>query len=154
MQFNWQPYAGYGKNFLQHIPKVDRDLFSSSTILIFYWIVERHNTCRVMKQFGFKQVVPPPFNMPFLRHERVERITINYSKIEDGIEALWQGRRNMVLHGEKCPSSEHSDEYLVWYGFNTIIHVGRRDRSETSNTEGSTKRNESFVPKKHVYIEC
>ncbi|XXG46971.1 hypothetical protein AAC387_Pa02g1692 [Persea americana] len=148
--FNWQPYAGYGKKFLQHVPKVDRDLFSSSTVLIFYWIVERHNTCRVMKQFGFKQVVPPPFNMPFLRHERVERITIDYRKIEDGIEALWQDRRNMVLHGEKCTSSEHSDEYLVWYGFNTISHVGRRDRSETSNTEGSTKRNESFAPKKHV----
>eukprot|EP00268_Persea_americana_P024625 TRINITY_DN24066_c1_g1_i1.p1 TRINITY_DN24066_c1_g1~~TRINITY_DN24066_c1_g1_i1.p1 ORF type:complete len:125 (+),score=5.32 TRINITY_DN24066_c1_g1_i1:576-950(+) len=70
--FTWQPYFDYDKKFQMSVPKGDCDLFSSSTILVWYWIVERHNTWRVMKQFGLKQLVPPTFSVPYVRRERIE----------------------------------------------------------------------------------
>ena len=64
LQFIWQPYSGFNKKFHSKLSKVDRSLIGSSTVLVFYWVVERHNTWQVMKQFGLKQLVPPPFTMP------------------------------------------------------------------------------------------
>lgn len=71
--FNCTPTGNYmqsvEKKYARNVPKVDHDLFSSSTVLCFYWVVERHNAGLAMTQFGLKQVVPPPFSIPFLREE-------------------------------------------------------------------------------------
>eukprot|EP00268_Persea_americana_P051994 TRINITY_DN5796_c1_g1_i2.p1 TRINITY_DN5796_c1_g1~~TRINITY_DN5796_c1_g1_i2.p1 ORF type:complete len:177 (-),score=10.71 TRINITY_DN5796_c1_g1_i2:18-548(-) len=79
--FVWMSYTKFGKNFTKHVTDDDCRLFRLSTILISYWILERHNVGGVMKQFGLQQLVPPPFHMPFLRKEKMAKIFMGYTKI-------------------------------------------------------------------------
>ena len=93
LQFIWQPYSRYKKKFHSKLSKVGRSLIVSSTVLVFYWIVEQHNTWRVMKQFGLKQLVPLPFTMPILRRERTFRAIVNYNKkMAEEVTSLWAAR--------------------------------------------------------------
>ena len=64
------PYEDVIDKLAEVVPKGERHLFTSSTALIFYWIIERHNSERVMKQFGLRQLLPVLLRMPF---ERVEK---------------------------------------------------------------------------------
>ena len=74
----WQPYAKMPKKMFLKILKADKGLFTSSTVILHYRIVERHNPERVTKQFGIKQAISPPFYLPFKRAERLETFEVDY----------------------------------------------------------------------------
>ena len=89
------------KKLLEQVPKHDNELFSSLSVLLHYWVVERYCPKRVSKQFGIKQLVPPPFYLPFTRVEPLERCAMDYSKYDDGVMELWDKRRETTLRGSK-----------------------------------------------------
>lgn len=66
-----------------------------------------------MKQFGLKQVVPPPFVMSFLREERIERVIVDYSLCHIAEQELWEARLNSVVRGKKSSSEGHEEEYMA-----------------------------------------
>lgn len=133
LQFNLQRYVLLAKKLFQEVPKHDRELFTSSTILLHYWVIERHSSRRVMKQFGLRQVVPPPFYLRIKRVEHAEHMVIDYNSYDDEVSSLWDARKENVLHGQKDFSDEHRDFYLVWFLFNTILNIGlRRGRTNSS----------------------
>lgn len=151
-QFDWQPYKRLGKAFLKRVPKEDRYLFTCSAPLIFFWVLERHNTGRVMKQFGLRQVVPPPFVAAFPRVERIEKVVTNYIIVHSAEIELWEKRYNSVLHGKKSSNMEHTGEYMAWYSLNTIMYIGRprQDDSPKAAVPEETGEHEPIVTQKRV----
>ncbi|XXG77684.1 hypothetical protein AAC387_Pa08g1792 [Persea americana] len=123
--FIWRPYVGF-KEELAKIVYEHMEVFSSQTVLICYWIVERHNSNLVMKQFGLQQIVPPPFYNAFNREDRALKATVDYSKkMKEGIKE-WNGRKNLVLKGEvEVDSNHHSEEYFQWYRGITRLRIER-----------------------------
>ncbi|XXG63326.1 hypothetical protein AAC387_Pa05g1549 [Persea americana] len=121
--FMWQPYAKMPKKLFQKVPKEDKGLFTSSMVILHYWIVERHNPEHVTKQFGIKQAVPPPFYLPFKRAESLERFEKNYEKCGGEIIGPWEARQINILTGQKDKSKIHSPKYHAWYSSNTIKEI-------------------------------
>lgn len=117
--------------------------------------MERHNTGRVMKQFGLHQEVPPPFSMPFARVERVEKIVYDYSasgKVPN--YTLWDSRCKCVLKGKKSSSSAHTDEYMHWFRANTVMYIGRgQAHEENDTTKTKPDEHEGCCERKHVRDE-
>lgn len=145
---------------------MDRTLLHSSTVLIWYWIVERHNTWRVMKQFGLKQIVPPPFTMPILRRERTFRSVVDYAATMDkDVVSTWGARATLGLQGEACAAAAQSEEYMEWYTKNTLMFIGRGEATEQPASdvpasdvptaemlaEETRTEDEPTIPQKHVY---
>ncbi|XXG76823.1 hypothetical protein AAC387_Pa08g1101 [Persea americana] len=60
--FDWQPYDRYSDELVDCVNEGDRSLFRSAVTMVNYMVIERHNVDRVLKQFGLKQHVPPPFS--------------------------------------------------------------------------------------------
>ena len=82
------------------VPKEDRHLFTSSTALIFYWVVERHNSERLMKQFGLRQLLPVLLRMLFKRVDKVRKASYDYSRALKELIAIWDARHKMLLVSE------------------------------------------------------
>ncbi|KAJ8633362.1 hypothetical protein MRB53_026698 [Persea americana] len=139
--FAWMPYATYVKKFTQNVSNVNRQLFMSNTILIHYWIMEYHNSNRVIKQFGLSQVIPPSFWMPLLRVEKVERMPRDYTHIPPKVSSMWDARLDMVLQGQKDGSPTHTEEYFKWYIPNTRMRIGHHRREANSEDERKGKSN-------------
>ncbi|RWR76234.1 protein MAIN-LIKE 2 [Cinnamomum micranthum f. kanehirae] len=57
--FIWRPYVGFEEELANIVDEEEMEVFSSQTVVVCYWIVERHNSNRVMKQFGLQQIIPP-----------------------------------------------------------------------------------------------
>ena len=153
MQFEWQPYKKLGKTFLRSVPKADREIFTSSAPLIFYWLLERHNCDRVMKQFGLWKVVPPPFVLPFPRVERKQRLIVDYIKKNQMEIDMWEDRRRYITRGKKSSSVPQSDEYMAWYSPNTIMLVGRirvNEGHRPTFDEEHPVEQEPSIPQKRV----
>lgn len=158
------PYVKFKKVFTEHVPDVDRGLFASDVLLIHYWILERHNASRVMKQFSLMQLVPPLFQMPFLRVEKLERVSCDYTKIMHEAKPLWVERQNLVIKGKKDASTVHTKGYQNWYELNTRMRIGRVKRIESGqdaeitehekNRQPTTNHDETCCPVKHVISVC
>ncbi|XXG65656.1 hypothetical protein AAC387_Pa05g3298 [Persea americana] len=145
MQFEWQPYKKLGKPFFRLVPKADRELVTSSAPLIFYWLLERHNTGRLIKQFGLRQVVPPPFVLPFPRAERKQRVIVDYSQKNKAKIKMREDRCRYILRAKKSSSGLHADEDMVWYSLNTIMLV-RRIREPDSHLPMDLEHAEEHEP--------
>ena len=141
------PYATYGKKFTQNVSDVDRQLFMSNTILIHYWIMEYHNSNCVIKQFGLSQVVPPPFQMPLLSVEKVERMYWDYTHISPKVLSMWNAKVDVILQGQKDTSPAHTDEYFKWYIPNTGMRIGHHRREPNSKDD---KKEKSNVPQQNA----
>lgn len=46
------------------------------------------------------------------------------------VMALWATRWELGLHGEEDTAAQHSEEYLLWFGENTIMFIGRGENAE------------------------
>ncbi|RWR83518.1 serine/threonine-protein phosphatase 7 long form [Cinnamomum micranthum f. kanehirae] len=103
-----------------------RALFTTDSLLISYWVLERHPTPRVMRQFGMRQTVPPLFVRPILQKENKERFVIDWSLVNEEEVKSWEARANNVLKrkGKKSKGGEDEEEYMRWYEANTIMHIG------------------------------
>ena len=125
----------YRKEFFKHVSKGDKALFNIDSPLISYWVLERHPSPRVMRQFGLKQTVPPRYITPIVRKENNGRSVINWSLVhEEGVKS-WEARANNVLKGKRKSKGGEEDEeaYMSWYEANTIMrigHVRQRDKPQ------------------------
>lgn len=98
-----------------------------------------------MRQLGLIQLVSPPFNMPITRRERTFRHVINYrKKMDKEVEALWDARSELGLHGAEDTTTQHSKEYLWWFGGKTVLFIGREQHAEQPAVAGQD--DESDVP--------
>ena len=75
-QLEWQLYKKYDKEFLNNVSKEDKALFTTDSPLISYWVLERHFSPRVMRQFGLRQTVSPRFVRPAVTVELKFKLTI------------------------------------------------------------------------------
>ena len=130
LQFIWLPYRDY-ENITDYIDDSDVPLFRSNTVLISYWIVERHNPERVMKQFGLEQIVPPRFQRPFPRTEIIPKGENKREKIRAVYFGLWNKRMDSITYGEEGDAGPHNDGYLKWYRSITRNRIGRPDGGHT-----------------------
>ena len=64
--------------------------------------------------------------MPFVKKERAWRVVTDYNAmVDEEVDALWAARAQLVIKGEKCKATAHNEEYLTWYGDNSIMFIGR-----------------------------
>ncbi|KAJ8627378.1 hypothetical protein MRB53_020685 [Persea americana] len=96
--------------------EADSCLFTACTDMIFYSIVEPHNADHVMKQFGWRQILPPPLHPIPWRDEKSSNVTIDYRvKLQQQVQA-WENRVSSVIDGEYDNLvGRHSNEYFAWY---------------------------------------
>ena len=110
------PYEDVIDKLAKVVPKEERHLFTSSTTLIFYWIVERHNSERVMKQFSLRQLLPILLRMPFEKVDNVRKASYDYSRALRELIAIWEARHKMTLVSEELDDSlTHNEFYMKWY---------------------------------------
>lgn len=100
-EFEWQPYKKYEKEFLKHVSKDDKTLFTTDSPLISYWVLKHHPSSRVMKQFGLRQIVPPHFVRPIVRKENNGRSIIDWSQVHEEEVKSWEARANNMLKRRK-----------------------------------------------------
>lgn len=63
-----------------HIPWIDRQLFTTRAMMIYYWIAKRHPVHRVMKQFSLRQVIPLEFLLPYEQIDGAHKSRVDYVK--------------------------------------------------------------------------
>ena len=154
---------GTVKSFFQRSLKLIT--FSYIQPLYRYGIGLSSATTHVMKQFGLKQIVPPRFTMPIVRRERTFRSIVNYAATMDkDIASSWGARAQLGLQGEVCAAAAQSDEYMEWYGKNTLMFIGRGEATEQPAVdvpaadvlasdvpvEETHTQDEPTIPQKHV----
>lgn len=88
-------------DFLNLAAKANRKLFMTTSPLTCYWVLEHHNTHKVMKQFGLRQVVPLQFDMSCSRKEQIGGIIIDYKIVYSAKIKLWAARSSSVLRKAK-----------------------------------------------------
>lgn len=72
--------------------KADKALFTSSIVLIYYWVTKRHYPERVMKQFGLVQIVQPKFLRPLDRTKKGHSNAGNYKDKLKKVNDMWNRR--------------------------------------------------------------
>lgn len=67
---------------------------------------------------------------------------------------MWATRWELGLHGEEDTAAQHSEEYLLWFGENMIMFIGRGENAEqpavATQADGPDMPDGPSVPKKHV----
>lgn len=68
-----------------------------------------------MKQFGLRQVIPPPIYPSISSVERAEYTTINYvTNFDEQLKGLWDRRRELVLKEKnKDNTLDHDEAYSI-----------------------------------------
>ena len=69
--------------------------------------------------------------------------------MDEDVEASWAAIDQLVLHGEKCKALGHSEEYLIWYGENSIMFIGKsyqREHTDDNQAEETAKHAEPTIP--------
>ena len=104
----------YGKEFLNYVSKADKALFTTDSPLISYWLLERHPSPRVMRQFCLRQTVPPRYVKPIVRKENKGRFIINWSLVHEEEVKSWEARANNVLKrkGKSKGGEEDEEAYM------------------------------------------
>lgn len=151
------PYNDVIDKLAEVVTKEERQLFTSNTALIFYWIAERHNSERVMKQFGLRQLLPINLRMPFERVDRVRKATHDYSKSFKEVIAIWDARHKMILMNTELDDSLIHDEfYMKWYSVVTRLRISRPQKKEDDEDEmvpptpPKVKNDDEFIHKRPV----
>ncbi|XP_057960544.1 protein MAIN-LIKE 1-like isoform X1 [Malania oleifera] len=133
-EFIWMPYTD---EILADMPPVyadGRDLWVARVSLICFHIIEWYLPDRVMRQFGFRQVIPAPFMTSGVDivgddlHDmdgRGRGVT-NWSSTHAIFVIAWEHRRDYIVGGV----AEHSpmrldDLYFTWYRSITRCFVDR-----------------------------
>ena len=70
---------------------------------------------KVMRQFGLRQMVIVPFQMPFDRADKAKKSLADYSISMKEVIAIWEKREETVVRGESNASPTHEDSYMMWY---------------------------------------
>ncbi|KAL9688162.1 hypothetical protein QQ045_032577 [Rhodiola kirilowii] len=97
-----------------------RELWTAGVPLICFNIVEWHHPIRVMRQFGWKQMIPPTSIEFTNEHHGLERKKrVDWRVHLHQYVALWSSRYERLINGDLAEDAEDidipSDEYVYWY---------------------------------------
>ncbi|CAK8566230.1 unnamed protein product [Lathyrus sativus] len=119
--FIWRPYIQYP------VPRLeDSQIWSTTTYLVCFYIIEMHQSDRVTLQFGFDQQIPPLPRCLKEHHAITMRKAqkVHWQQLNKDEVREWRHRRDVILQGgaifgERKPSQE----YLTWFRAIPYVHV-------------------------------
>lgn len=127
-EFKWQPYSAELLESLPPYCRAGMDVWRASVPLICFAIVEMHQPERVMRQFGFKQEIPPnsraihPSHGKTLRNGQKDWAVVHATFI-----AEWDNRMQHVFEAGAPDLTVYplDDQYVTWYNEITRRYVSR-----------------------------
>ncbi|KAJ3680215.1 hypothetical protein LUZ60_016493 [Juncus effusus] len=120
-QVNWEPYSREDLDLLPPICTASMHLWDYSGPLIHFWMVEPHNTRRVLRQFGKYQNYPPtPCNLdPFECTNKNPGGSDNWAIRHAMYVSQWTNRANWIFEELRDYDSTTYDNYMEWYANNS-----------------------------------
>ncbi|KAL9659247.1 hypothetical protein QQ045_024052 [Rhodiola kirilowii] len=118
--FIFRPYEEELMDRLHPVCLESRELWTTDVPLICFNIVEWHHLIRVMRQFGWKQIIPPALIAFTNEHHGLERKKrVDWRMHLHQYVALWSSRYERLIYGDPGEDAEDidipSDEYVYWY---------------------------------------
>ncbi|XP_056698241.1 serine/threonine-protein phosphatase 7 long form homolog [Spinacia oleracea] len=140
----WQPYTEDILSLLPDICRDDRHIWRTYSPLICFHIVEYHCPGRVMRQFGYEQIIPLPCDTSRSLHRIDRRGTKNknYVRLHAIYLEEWNKREDRVVGGIVTRGQTTSlDAYMSWYRKITrlIITPPTQERRSTQYQPASTE---------------
>uniref|UniRef100_A0ACD5VS24 Uncharacterized protein n=1 Tax=Avena sativa TaxID=4498 RepID=A0ACD5VS24_AVESA len=117
-QLKWEPYMLIESSSLPPLCTKDADLWITQAPLINFPIVEMYLPERVMRQFGLRQCIPPPFRPTLQTLHRISRRGRERENWEDTHHEYiqeWEARRHRIFREAEQYDLSSYDEYLQWY---------------------------------------
>ncbi|CAK8563590.1 unnamed protein product [Lathyrus sativus] len=145
--FIWRPYPSYPECVLQ-----DSQIWSATTSIISFHIVEMHQADRVKLQFGFQQDIPPQPRCLRQQHETDMPNTWgdHWRNINKEENNEWRNRTNLTLRGNMVNGNcVHSAEYMQWFLSIPFMHASQGQFLEDPRqyaTSSSQQRSSSPMP--------
>ncbi|CAH9078269.1 unnamed protein product, partial [Cuscuta europaea] len=132
-QITWMPYTA---QMLEELPPTGREhyaIWRARVSLICFDIVELHLPGRVMRQFGYEQVIPAPVNTFVDLHklDRRGKPTEDWSLRHARYLAIWDRRAGIVVTGTSTFVPSVYAEYMRWYYNITRVFVSLSFRLPT-----------------------
>ncbi|TVU35177.1 hypothetical protein EJB05_17054 [Eragrostis curvula] len=117
-QVKWEPYAHIESSTLPGLCTKDADLWLTQAPLINFPIVEMYLPERVMRQFGLRQSIPPPFRPTLQTLHRISRRgreRENWEETHHEYIQEWEARRQRIFRDTEQYDPSSYEEYLQWY---------------------------------------
>ncbi|KAM0901667.1 hypothetical protein ACQ4PT_019826 [Festuca glaucescens] len=117
-QLKWEPYMLIESSSLPPLCTKDADLWITQAPLINFPIVEMYLPERVMRQFGLRQCIPPPFRPTLQTLHRISRRgreRENWEETHHEYIQEWEARRHRIFREAEQYDLSSYDEYLQWY---------------------------------------
>ncbi|CAL4954664.1 unnamed protein product [Urochloa decumbens] len=117
-QVKWEPYLFVESSTLPPLCTRDADLWLTQAPLINFPIVEMYLPERVMRQFGLRQCVPPPFRPTLQSLHRISRRgreRENWEETHHEYIQEWEARRQRIFRDTEQYDPSSYEEYLSWY---------------------------------------
>ncbi|CAH9075320.1 unnamed protein product [Cuscuta epithymum] len=139
-QTTWMPYTA--KMFAE-LPPVGREhshIWRARVPLICFDIVELHLPDRVLRQFGFDQVIPRPIDtyVELHRLDRRGKHTEDWALRHVRYISLWDRRAELVVTGIPTFVPSVSGDYMGWYYNITRLFVSPSFRLPTHHYQPSS----------------
>ncbi|AQL01193.1 Aminotransferase-like plant mobile domain family protein [Zea mays] len=117
-QVKWEPYLQVESSTLPPLCTRDADLWLTQAPLINFPIVEMYLPERVMRQFGLRQCIPPPFRPTLQSLHRISRRgkeRENWEETHHEYIQEWEARRQRIFRDTEQYDPSSYEEYLRWY---------------------------------------
>ncbi|KAI8567243.1 hypothetical protein RHMOL_Rhmol02G0105800 [Rhododendron molle] len=117
-EVNWTPYSDEVVQSLPHYCRAGKAIWRATVPLIFYSFVEYHQPERVLRQFGFRQGIPPPSRAREWPHGKTLQSGQKDWAIEHSAAVkTWDERTQHVAEAVSpdLPVYQFDDPYVVWY---------------------------------------
>lgn len=117
-QLKWEPYMLIESSSLPPLCTKDADLWITQAPLINFPIVEMYLPERVMRQFGLRQCIPPPFRPTLQALHRISRRgreRENWEETHHEYIQEWEARRQRIFREAEQYDLSSYEEYLQWY---------------------------------------
>ncbi|KAH7842642.1 hypothetical protein Vadar_007634 [Vaccinium darrowii] len=149
-EVEWMPYKPEVLDALPPYCHAGMAIWRASVPLICFSYVEMHQPERVMRQFGFRQHVPPPSNAIHPSHGYTLRNgQKGWGEFHRLLVQQWEGRMAKVVAEGEPDLADHeypsNDPYVLWYE-----QITRRYISRNGAATASAMRCFGFLNKQHV----
>jgi len=117
-QVKWERYLQIERSTLPPLCTRDADLWLTQAPLINFPIVEMYLPERVMRQFGLRQCIPPPFRPTLQSLHRISRRgkeRENWEETHHEYIQEWEARRQRIFRDTEQYDPSSYEEYLRWY---------------------------------------
>ncbi|KAL6845127.1 hypothetical protein ACP4OV_024622 [Aristida adscensionis] len=117
-QVKWEPYLHEESSSLPPLCTKDADLWLTQAPLINFPIVEMYLPERVMRQFGLRQCIPPPFRPTLQSLHRISRRgreRENWEETHHEYIQEWEARQQRIFRDTEQYDPSSYEEYLNWY---------------------------------------